>query len=197
MYVGCIIHRGASVPQPGITIDFVRTGGAPTLRSTTTVTSDSSGVFLLDLGPLSRGDVVGDLTVHGFEASTTYVARNVIVPAADGFRADTSFGIGLQLPYFGTVQRFNSGVPGVRVTMKRTGGIPISPDSVSMVTASDGLFNTYPFHATNAGELVVDITVSPPAPSSPFVIKAVHLPTVDAASRGVHFIDIDLNKPPP
>ena len=196
MYIGCIRHRGSSVPLAGITIDFTRTGGATTIRQSATVTSDSAGVFLLNLGPLGRGDVTGDLTVHGFEASTTYVVRSVTLPASDSFLAEKVFGVGLHLPYFGTVHRFNTAQAGVRVTLKRTGGIAATPDSITMVTGSNGRFDVVPFGVKDHGEIVLDIIVTPPAPATPFVVSGVRLRAVDGDSQGIHFISIDLNNPP-
>jgi hypothetical protein len=196
MFVGCVVRRGGFNAPAGVTVDFTKTGGAATLRSAATTTTDTSGMFLLDLGPLSHGDVTGNLTVHGFEASTTYVARGVTIPASDSFTADSALGIGLHLPYFGSVFNRNGPAAGVSVTFRRTGGIPATPDSITQVTDASGRFQTTLFAVKQAGELVIDIEVVSSSPATRFTVKGLRLQTVDAASLGIHLIDFDLEHPP-
>ena len=196
-FVACVIHRASAAPLGGITLDFTRTGGAPTARSTATATTDSLGRAILDLGPLEPGDVIGDVTVHGFEASSTYVVRNVAVAAADGFLAGRIFGVGLGFPYFGLVTRFNAPLPNVHIMIQRTGGIDVRPDSITAVTGADGRFNASVFQTTSLGDLIVSLTVTPPAPLPAFRIDNVHLPAMDGDPQGILFIGIDVDHPPP
>jgi hypothetical protein len=196
-FVACVIHRGSSEPLAGITVDFTRTGGAATARASATATSDSLGRVLLYLGPLERGDVVGDVKVHGFEASSTYVVRDVAIAAADGFLAGRIFGTGLHLPYFGLIYRFGVPMADVRVTVKRTGGIDARPDSITGVTGPDGRFNASAFRISSPGELIVSLTITPPAPLPAFRIDDVHLTAMDGEPQGIPFISIDVNNPPP
>jgi hypothetical protein len=196
-FVACVIHRASSEPIKGITVDFTRTGGAATARSSATVTTDSLGQIILDLGPLEPGDVVGDVTVHGFEASSTYAVRDVTIAAAEGYLAGRIFGVGLHLPYFGLVSRFNGPLPDVKVTVKRTGGIAAQPESLTAVTGANGSFNASAFRITSLGDLIVSVTFTPPAPLQAFRVDNVHLTARDGDPQGMPFISVDVDKPPP
>src|SRR5690349_11722683 len=80
---------------------------------------------------------------------------------------------------FGLVSRFNTPMAGVRVTVKRTGGIAAQPDSISVVTGPDGRFNASAFRISSLGDLIVSLTITPPAPLPAFRIDNVRLTALD------------------
>jgi hypothetical protein len=189
-YVGCLYDRAFVTPAVGIPVDFTRTGGTATGLQTYSTVSDSDGAFALKLQPLGAGPVMGSLTIHSPAPAHTYsidtaAFSNVADPSGP---APPHFGVGLHLPYFGVIN-----LPNVHIIAKRVGGIAASPDSVSMLSDGYGQFLLYLFKPKEAGDLIVDISFLPPAPYRSFILRGVHLSTLDRDSDAIRILNLDVN----
>jgi hypothetical protein len=113
---------------------------------------------------------------------------------ADTGRHLTNWNIGPHLPYFGVV-RANFGFPFVNipVDIRRTGGIPVQPESFTTRTNGDGVFVVQPVPLA-LGEAIFEITVHLPPPYTGFRVSNVRLSTLeeDAPSGKVLWVwDVD------
>jgi hypothetical protein len=91
---------------------------------------------------------------------------------------------GPRLSLEGTVIEHVSGVPqaNVRIDVVRTGGAGLATDSVSTLTDDDGHWQI-DVPATGAGDVVVDIEVSPPSLAA-YRAVGMHFPTTDRLGAG-------------
>ena len=64
-YGGELVFRGTDAKAPGIGVEFQRTGGIAAKTDRVSTTTNATGFFVIDLGPVdddAEGDVIGDLT---------------------------------------------------------------------------------------------------------------------------------------
>lgn len=82
------------------------------------------------------------------------------------------------------VDRQETGRPvsGARVTVVRTGGVELFPESLSARTDGEGWWQLR-FETREEGEAIVDVAVAPPAPRPPYRVSGVRLRT--SRERGV------------
>jgi hypothetical protein len=63
----------------GASVSFTRTGGASTTLPSASAVTDSAGAFVLRLGPITEGPVVGDLTIQAPGAATSRVVKGATI----------------------------------------------------------------------------------------------------------------------
>jgi hypothetical protein len=130
--------------------------------------------------------VVGDLTVRYFEFPRPLVVRGVRLPvrytdrrpALDrSVRIGTALAHTVEFRYRATRER----VVGAEVEFRRTGGLALEQPTFSGRTDLNGQLVLVLIPETeSAGEVVGDVTVRPPAPAPPFVIRGVRVRTYDS-----------------
>jgi hypothetical protein len=142
-YGGQVYFRGNGKHVQGVGVTWKRTGGIAATPATLSTQTDSNGYFLLGLTSSVTGTVTGDLVLTPPSGPvTTY--RNLSLSTYDSTagRYLGNFGYGQQWAWVGELWRNDSlkPAPGVTVAFRRTGGLAISPDSVTMTTGLDGRF---------------------------------------------------------
>lgn len=107
----------------------------------------------------------------------TIVALGLAIAACDPCAGVASCARGDYLAAAGQVVEAGTGdgVDGVRLDFIRSGGVEVSADSLSTVTR-DGGFWDVEFSPSSAGELLVDVRVSPPG-ELPYVVHNIALQT--------------------
>ena len=193
-YFAVTTRRGSGDVNPGVVVEFERTGGIAVRASPVQVTPDAAGRYVLPLEPLAEGMLTGMLRVvppPGFRPETTSVTLATgddDVPQSLGF-----FGYGAQVHYRAELRDATTGQrlpPTTGVTMKRTGGIALAwsnplPDGDLLAVSDSG---TISYHAPTAdsGTVVYDMIVRNPAPFIPDTIRNLSLPArySDSAHAG-------------
>lgn len=181
---GDLYHRSTGLPPAkGIEVEFKRTGGIRIEPDSFVVRSDSLGHFYLRPQTLVAGEVMGDLTIRLLPPFKPYHIPGVRLTtfATPQHDAVMRIGIGYRFPYSGILvwEGTATRAEGVRVEFRRTGGIPIYPETYVTETDQNGTFLLSPTPVTS-GEVVGDVVVHPPEPLDPYVIaKGVRLRTVE------------------
>jgi hypothetical protein len=194
-YYGYIYNRATAKLMPGVRVDVQRTGGIPVQPENLSVVSSPAGLVIFTLEPLARGTVNVRITVNTPPPGTPVVMNASLATFdADTGRHLTNWNIGPHLPYFGVV-RANFGFPFVNipVDIRRTGGIPVQPESFTTRTNGDGVFVVQPVPLA-LGEAIFEITVHLPPPYTGFRVSNVRLSTLeeDAPSGKVLWVwDVD------
>ena len=143
-YGGELIFRGTGAKAPGVAVEFQRTGGIATTVDRTTTTTNASGFFVVNLAPASEdadGEVIGDLTFRPpSAAATTYKSVRLATYDSTFIRSMGLWAYGERWAWALELWRNDSlkPSPNVRVQFARTGGLAISPATISGVTAADG-----------------------------------------------------------
>jgi hypothetical protein len=143
-YGGDLMFRGTDAKAPGVPVEFQRTGGIATKVDHISTATGATGFFLLDLAPAADdadGDVIGDLTFRP-PIGAPAVYTNVHLAAYDStfIRSMGLWAYGERWAWALEVWRNDSlkPSPGVRVQFAGTGGLAISPATISTTTGSDG-----------------------------------------------------------
>ena len=162
---------------------FVPTGGIELREDTLFGTSDGEGRFTIEGDAEGTGVVTGDLII--------YPPQPIAPVRVSGVRMATSRGVGdlrrlgewrIPFPYlayqFHLYYRAN-GEParGIEVEFRRTGGIPIEPDSVRLTVDERGYVILRPEIGAQ-GVVTGDLTVYPLPPRQPFTVRGLRLATV-------------------
>ena len=183
-----ILTRGVGLgrqgpPADGIKVKFVPTGGNRLREDTLFATSNSDGRFILEGEAEGEGVTTGELII--------YPPAPIAPVRIGGLRMATSRGVGdlhglgewrIPFPYlayqFHVYYRAN-GEParGIEVEFRRTGGIPIKPDSARMTVDERGYVILRPDIGAQ-GTLTGDLTVYPLPPRQPFTVRGLRLATV-------------------
>ncbi len=181
---GQLFYRAGNRPAVGVEVEFRRVAGIPLDPDTFVVSTDQNALFPLRPRPLAAGEVVFDLIVHtpapyrpdtisGLRLSTRFTEQQE--PMAGVWR------IGPYFPQFGRLVWGDTGRPaaGVEIEFRRTGGIPVDPES--LVTRSDetGHFSIGTIVPLGYGELVGELIVRPPVPYRSFTIPQLRLQTME------------------
>ncbi|MBA3890856.1 MAG: hypothetical protein H0X64_10000 [Gemmatimonadaceae bacterium] len=185
-------------------VAFTRTGGAAI-----TGPAVSDGVFRAPTDPHGRvqlfqfaafpdrlASVVGDLTltlpapygpatVRGVELVPTHEYR----PLGNVYR----MAVGPNMDYYVSVADRVTGetVGGVGVEFRRTGGVVISPETITTSSDAFGWVRLQP-RAFGNGDVIGDLTITPPAPYAGTVIRGYRLSTFEdgiGRSLGVWYLD--------
>ena len=170
-------------PAAGVQVKFVPTGGIELREDTLFGTSDGEGRFTIEGDAEGTGVVTGDLII--------YPPQPIAPVRVSGVRMTTSRGVGdlrrlgewrIPFPYlayqFHLYYRAN-GEParGIEVEFRRTGGIPIEPDSVRMTVDERGYVILRPEIGAQ-GIVTGDLTVYPLPPRQPFTVRGLRMATV-------------------
>lgn len=181
----------------GVTLEFQQTAGPVTSPSTWAITTDAAGNAFLPSRASTAGTVSGTLTVRPPAPFGQYV----VTRSFDTFEADSlivaAVGIGPWFPHYVVIRANGAPLRGARVDVQRTGGIAVTPALFSAVTNDSGMVHLRS-EPIGPGEIVADITVTPPSPFSPFTLRGVRLTAVDADVSGGRTLlgDWDVTTPP-
>jgi len=175
---GQVIVRESGAAVRGVALTFVRTDGVGLATDSVQTTTDAAGRFQLVTDAAAVGDVAGDLvvtppapwqpyTVSGLHFSTSTIrgegqilGRMVVAPYVE---------------FIGELYSRSNGQPlsGALVTITRTGGVAVSPDSFDVTAGSDGRIY-FKAQAANPGDMVADLVVTSPALARTFRRSDVH-----------------------
>ncbi|HEY0994978.1 MAG TPA: O-antigen ligase family protein [Gemmatimonadaceae bacterium] len=187
-YAGQVYDRALVGGVAGATVTFRRTGGIVISPSTITTTSGASGYFTLETQPASEGVVTGTLTIQplGKPAFT----RQVQMATYDStdVRFLGVFAFGQQWKWAVELWRRDSLIPArnVQATFTRTGGLGITPSSITGTTGPDGRLTLIAI-VQDSGEVIGDVTVTAPG-KKPYTITGLHLPTFN--DDALHFAGV-------
>lgn len=186
-YVAELRYRRTGVAMANSVVTFTRTAGAPLVaRDTVGVVAGPDGWFYLEARTAGTGTVVGDLTVRYPRISRTFVVRGVSLPVRYTDRRpslDRSFRIGTALDYVAELRYRGTQQPvaDAAVEFRRTGGLPLLQSTFVGRTNAEGRLLLSLVPSTEfAGEVVGDVSVRPPPPAQPFVIRDVRVRTYDS-----------------
>jgi len=171
--------RPRRAPLAGVQVEFQRTGGVQTTAERFTAVSRADGRISFPIRPLAAGTLQGRLIFRAPIPSTPETLL-VALPTFDddGGRFFGVVAAGAYLPYFGIVSVGPVGLAGVKVDVKRVGGIQVSPADYTIETRAGGIFPLDPIPLA-LGEVIVDLTIRPPAPYASFSVRGVRLATAD------------------
>jgi hypothetical protein len=181
-YEGVVEKSYPGGPAPGVVVDFVRTDGVALDADSARVLTDAQGRFRLEIPASVTGEVVGELVIHSPSAGVPPTREKVQMRAGRS-PGDILF-LGRwtvpypHLPYEAGFYYRGSNRPaaGIEVEFRRTGGIPVEPDTFRATTDSWGNVKLRPLTAT-AGEVTAELVVFPLPPNRPFTITDLRLRT--------------------
>ncbi|MEW5927533.1 MAG: hypothetical protein AB1941_08610 [Gemmatimonadota bacterium] len=182
-YTGLVTSLFPDFPARGVRVEFVRTSGVELEDARIVAVADSLGNFVLEGRTRDEGTVTGELTffppapirpvtVGGVEMSTARAAGEL--RRLGTWRVEYPF-----FAYSGRLFHRNNGAPfgdSTRVEFRRTGGIPIYPDTFVVYTDSLGRFPLRP-KTTVMGEVTGDLLVHRLPPFQSTVVRGVRLST--------------------
>lgn len=164
----------------GGVVTYRRTSGIRTDPETFVDPINSFGRSRIQMAALDSGDVVIDIDVRLGEPYGTETIRGVRFTSRN---SDEQIllgprSVGRWFPQFGIVRDRDTDQPitGAQISFRRTAGIAIQPDPFSIAVNADGSFPIRP-QPLGDGEVVGDLTISPPAPYRDTVITGLRLQT--------------------
>lgn len=170
----------------GAELTVTRVGGAAAAFDVVRTTVSPDGIFYLEAPARDAGGMVLRLEARSPGSDRVLVRQTLgvqvmhqdTVPLFQGIA-----GFGPSLEYvIGVFDRFTDRpVSGVRVTLRRTGGVPTVEPSVTGVTNADG-YVYLGMTPDAAGELIGDLELVPPAPRPSTVIQGFRWSTFDSDS---------------
>ncbi len=183
LYVGEVYNRGSQRRVAGARVEFRRTGGIAVESDVISSVSDANGRFPLVTRPLAEsGELIGQLTISAPGlAPVTYADLRLRVAADDSVRLLRTFGIGEHLLYAGVLFVRGTGrapAAGVEVEFRRTGGIPVEPDTFIVRSNEFGAFPLAP-STDQAGVVIGDLLIRPQLPLRSEIRRGVRLQTFD------------------
>jgi hypothetical protein len=186
-FVGELRYRRSGGPLAYSGVTFTRTGGGRLSRGDTlTTAAGADGWFYLEAPAVGADTVVGDLAVKYYEFSRPLIVRGVRLPVRYTDRLpslDRSLRLGTALDYTAEFRYRATQTPviGAEVEFRRTGGLPLQQQTFVGRTDLNGqLVLVLTPTSETAGEVVGDVTVRPPAPAAPFVIRGVRVRSYDS-----------------
>jgi hypothetical protein len=197
-YHFAVASRATGAPEAGVLVEFHKTGGIAITPSSWSQVTDAAGRVVFASVAQEYGTLTGDLTIHAPAPWRTYT-RSIQLTAFDGDTATIFgiYGVGAGVPYFVRIR--NNGVPvkNAVVEFRRTSGVITTPNPARLVTNDTGVA-FMSFAPAAEGEIVGDITVSPPSPLAGFTVRNVHLQAMDADPPGGWILlgDWDIESPP-
>lgn len=181
-YAGTVSKRFPGGPAEGVRVEFARTGGVELEPGALEGRADAAGEFILQGRARAEGEVVGTLS---------FFPPEPIPPVRiEGVRLATSRAPGelrklgdwkVPYPYLNyqvELRHLATGKPaaGVEVEFRRTGGIPVYPDTFR-VTADERGFVLLRPRTSMVGEVVGELEVFPLPPYRAFTVPSVRLAT--------------------
>jgi hypothetical protein len=168
------------VVVPGSRVDFVRTGGIGITPSSWHLTTDGKGEVVFPAQADSVGTVTGTVTITPPAPWNPYVFDIQLATFdSDSVPEAGTFRVGPWFPYYAIIRENGVPLDSVKVEFVRDSGIAVSPDT--LVTASDDSGYVFTSIEPKAiGDVYMDVRVTPPAPYSPFIVRSIHLQSVDA-----------------
>jgi hypothetical protein len=177
-----VFYRADGKPARGIEVEFRRTGGIGIDPDSIRLKVDPRGFVILRPEIDAQGTVTGDLTVYPLPPHKPFTVRGLAMRTVTEERFDSIFdiGIGQRLPYTSILVWEDSGEPvaGARVEFRRTGGVPIFPETFVATSDEFGTVQLNPVPLA-AGELVGEVVITPPVPGRRTTISGVRLATVE------------------
>jgi hypothetical protein len=184
-YAGQVYDRGRRAGIAGASVTFQRTGGIAATPGTVTTTTGPDGYFTLEMEPAGTGVVVGTLTIAA--GGKPALSRQVQLATYDSTetRFLGVFGLGQSWNWAVELWRRDSLIParGVQASFTRTGGVAITPSTVTGTTGADGRV-TLNATVSDSGEVVGDLTVTAPG-TRPYTITGLRFAT--HADDELHF----------
>jgi len=181
---GILLWRGTERRAAGVRVEFRRTGGVHSVPERVVATTDAIGRFPLDIIPIGDGELVGELS---FQPPAPYREERItsvrfpVTGAGDDVELAGVWGVGPAFPYMGLVVWGDTKqiARGVMVEFRRTGGIPIDPEVVTMTTSDlpYGNVRVLPVTALGYGEVIGELTIRPPAPYKTTVLRDLRIET--------------------
>ena len=181
-YGGQVIFRGSGKAVAGTTVTFTRTSGISLAQPSVTTISGSAGVFILPLTSTEEGSVTGDLTLVPANGAKGATYKNLVFSTYDStaIRSAGLFAYGERWAWAVELWRNDrlAPVPRLKATFTRTGGLAITPESVNVVSGTDGRIQLIA-EVPDTGTVVGDITVFPDS-GPPRLIKGLRLRTAES-----------------
>ncbi len=192
-YSAAIFDRATGRVLPGVRVDFSRIGGVETDPNDFSTTTDKDGYAHLNVIPLGFGNVIAIITIHPPIGAPETFQDTIPTFDSDVPRLLANWNAGAVLPYYGIVRAFGRAVPGVKVHVRRAGGIGLSPDDNVVETDADGVFQLSP-HPLQGGSAQLELTFTPPSPFRAFIAKNIVISTVQRETSGFNVWVWDLEK---
>jgi hypothetical protein len=181
-YAGVLFVRGMNQKAAGATVVFTRTAGVPLADAMVTTTADSTGFFVLPPVPREDGTVVGTLTVTSADGRQQSRYPNTSLASYDSTALRTLGGIGIGDRWAYALEFWRNDVlkpaPNVRVELRRTGGVALTPSSISGVTDATGRLEWRP-SVQDTGMVTLEATLYPPN-EPPRTVRNIQLRTFEA-----------------
>jgi hypothetical protein len=176
-YAAVIFDRATGKPAPNVVMNFRRISGIPLSSYTFTVTSGTDGRVAFRTRPLATGSVVADITLRHPRGNPETFRDTITTFDADGGRLAGIWTAGPYLPYFGVAYSFGQPVAGMAVRVRRTGGIDVTPADTVISSMPSGTVVLGPVPLA-AGDVILELTFTPPAPYRAFMIRNLRLATI-------------------
>lgn len=170
------------IPAESIPVAFIRTGGVELDQDTLRTTTDAEGKFILTMPAGSGGEVAGDLVftppapipamrVSAVHLRTTRAAGNLY--DLGRWKIDYPY-LGYQI--FLHYRAIGKPAVGLEAVFRQTSGIPITPDTLRMVSDARGYLILRP-EVSTVGTVTGDLTVNLLPPRAPLVLHDLKLST--------------------
>jgi O-antigen ligase/polysaccharide polymerase Wzy-like membrane protein len=181
-FLATVVHAG--VPLVGASVAFAPTTDGVTFESESTVATNGSGIFEMDLSSPAAA-AVGALTIVHSSLARPETIERFSIPLGYTFgvpHPTTTIAVGGQIAYGGEVIFRGTGekAANVQVTFARTGGIATDPTSVTTTTNASGFFRL-DLNPLEKGEVIGDLTFTPRA-GAPAAYHDVRLATYDSVA---------------
>ena len=176
-YAAVIFDRATGRPASNVVMNFRKVSGIALSTDTFTVTSGADGRVAFRTRPLATGSVIADITLRHPRGNPETFRDTIDTFDADGGRLVGIWTAGPYLPYFGVAYSFGQPVAGMSVRVRRTGGIDITPADTVIRSTASGTVVLGPVPLA-AGDVVLELTFTPPAPHRAFMIRNLRLSTV-------------------
>ena len=165
-YVGELYYRDTQQRAAGVQVEFRQTGG-PELRDTRfTATTDGFGRFPIMPRPYGPGEVTGTLQLR---PPAPYAATSIEIRMSPSTSPRVEllgvWGLGTNLGHLGELVFADTRRPaaGVQVEFRRTEGIAIEPETLTVTTDAEGRFRLIP-RPLGKGTVSGHLVIRPPAP---------------------------------
>lgn len=172
---GQFVSRKTGERVGGVQVEFTRESGRETQVDPIRTVSDDQGYFTLHTATYGDGGVTGILRITPPPPWSPYEVRNFTMQSHI-VRGDGNYlGQLVVDPYIFMIGEFfdrrrGTIVPNARLTLKRTGGVMMTPDSVDIFADDAGNF-TFGADVSTHGVVEVDAVLTTPYDAEPFRFK--------------------------